>query len=110
MAINKIIDENGVVEFVFNDIFGGGWVHDIFAIIGGHICPEKIERKLNRAGWHSSDSEIFFVKNEYEYIVHLDETDSICIYSNDKECPVDFLEAFAKTIDEETLKLLLNRK
>ncbi len=110
MAISQIVNSNGITGFVFEGLFGGGWEDDIFTIIARHIQPEKIERKLNKAGWHSSDREIVFVKNSCEYIVHFDEMDQVCIFSNDTQCHINVLESLAIKIDTEIQQLHKGRK
>lgn len=105
MAYKKYKRENAFFAIHFTDIFGGGWEHDIMTIIVRELYPEKIERKLYKAGWHSSDSEIYFAKNSMEAIVHLDDFDSICIYTKDIGCSEEQLETWAQIIDRETEKI-----
>lgn len=102
MAYKKYNRDNALLAFHFRNIFGGGWEDDIKNIIELRIKPEKIERKLHKTGWHSSDSEIFFYKDGIEAVIHLDEYDSIDIYSKDENCSIEQLENWAKIIDEET--------
>lgn len=110
MAIKEIIDENGIPHFYFKSIYGGGWQHDLMKIIVEFIYPEKIERKLYKAGWHSSESEIIFEKNGRTYSVYLDEMDFIefkpILSENfDMDLVLYFAREFAEILDKESEKI-----
>jgi hypothetical protein len=101
MAIIEIENKENFA-FLFMNIHGGGWSEKLIEIISKELKPEKIESKLNKAGWHSSDSKIFFSINGIEYIIHLDEMDSIEIYSEDKNCQKETIKSIADLIDKKT--------
>ncbi|WP_127845639.1 hypothetical protein [Psychroflexus aestuariivivens] len=105
MAFKEIIDKNGVPHFYFQSIFGGGWEHDLMTIVVKHINPLKIERKLYKAGWHSSESEIIFQKNGIDYSIFLGEMDSIEFKPISKNFILEFAREFAKIIDTQSEKI-----
>ena len=105
MAYWKYNREHSIFAFHFDHIYGGGWESDIVEIVNRMILPERIERKLYKAGWYSSDSGIFFYKNGVEAIVHLDDGDSIAIYTKDPKCTEEQLGIWANIINAETEKI-----
>ncbi len=102
MAIKEIIDDNGKPKFFFLNIHGGGWKSDLKEIINNFIKPEKIEHQLLKAGWHSSEYEIFFEKDQVCYKIYLDEYDSIEFYPTSDNFKLKTVREFANIIDSES--------
>ena len=102
MGYIKYSGDNKKFAFHFSNIFGGGWAEEVKRIIELKINPEKIESKIYKTGWHSSDEEIIFSKDDIEVIIHFDEYDSIDIYTKDEKCSFEQIELWVKIINNET--------
>lgn len=110
MAIKENVDTNGYPSFYFLNIHGGGWEHDLMKIIVDSFYPERIERKLYKAGWHSSESEIIFIKNNVTYSVFLDEMDGIKFRAVSDNFNIDVTREFARILDLESEKTDMKRR
>ena len=104
----EIIDDNGIPKYLFLNIHGGGWESDLKKIINNIIKPEKIERELFKAGWHSSESEITFEKDGVQYKIYLDEYDSIEFYPISENFNLKTVRELANILDSES-KSIQNR-
>ncbi len=96
MSIKRIENKT---EYLFMDIHGGGWQATLVKIIETNLKPHNLKTIVNKAGWHSSGSNITFEIEEVKYTIHLDEYDSISIKSTGD---VNELEKVARIIDKKT--------
>ena len=109
MAYKRVSDDTGRLVILFSDIFGGGWSDDIASVIKQHLHPERIEEKILKAGWHTSESEILFSLQDNEFRFHFDDDDTISLKQVSGKLNQEELERCANVIDMETQKLKASR-